>query len=440
MKKIIKILAFIVLGLSLHAQSAELEKEALELLSGNMVKQLNLYGYFENKYEVQLYLVHDDSEWQGICYYPSSNTKLMLEGGKVNNKLILNETDSISDNLGMWSIDLKDEVYSAKWMNISKSVDFTIYLRVLNKINKDLDFRINSAESYMGKFINEDYTLTMFNIGFDDKKANICNIKNHYYLKSSVKCLNASCNSFEILIDKNNKNKINKLECDNSTGKNLEVKISNRFKTKFTSTIQRNGLVNLIEKPFINKHYRIYFIYPDFKKKEIPDFIIKIDNIFDKIKIELEQKSNREFDTDNRLILFVNGWFDIEFISKDYFSGIFNIQKSYSDKVISIPIIYSFKTKEEIDLFKQFKSDFNAQFYISQYIKESIKNLIKENKIYRRGDLKPSDFKYTTLTQYGIVFSTEFSSIFGVDKIILPYTELKDKIRRKSILNKIMLK
>ena len=428
-----KVFVYILLLFSfgVGAQSISVQKEVNSLIKGTNTKKLNLYGYFDNKYEIHLYLIHNDSEWAGICYYPSSDTKINLEGGLVKNKLILNESDEDNDNLGMWQIDLNEPDYKAKWMNPSGSVSFDLVM----KANANSVKNTMTVDTYEGNIINSKYNIVIYNVDKNIKRANVINLDDARYLSNIVKCKNENCTDFDILMTDDKK--IKRLECHKSGNGNLQVDIYNQFITKFTTGLKKINSVKNGDISFMNKEFRYYISFPNIKNKKVS------------LSKEMEQYAksiadkmieNGTDDLENRLQLSANGWFDIDLVSKDIFSGILISQKSFDDKISARAINLSLKDGKDINIKDQFKSGFNYNFFINQFLKDRIGKMYKNKSVSKWYNLRPKDFKNITLCKAGIVYSTDFNSIIGSKKIIVPYDEIKDELNRKSILKKIMLK
>ena len=440
-KIIIYIIILLQISLNLKAQSTLLQNEVKSLFTKSIQNQntIELYGYFNECYEVQLYLVNCEEEWKGICYYPSSKTKIKLEGGIVNNNLILDELNDENEKIGMWLIEINNINYQANWMNISKNLKFTINLKKLTKTNKILESTNSLVNTYIGKISNNSYSITTYRNKEVVTKVDLVNIDKAIFIQNKINCTSPDCRLYTATIY-NNEN-IKKIEFKSDGNKKLSAKSINQFGTNFSSIFNKTGTIKLEEKTFINEHYRLNITYPYFKNNKIRStFNKEIEKIIDSLKYEMQILSAQESNLDNRLDLHIKGWFEIVYFSKDIFSAIFTIQKNYTDKIKSIPIIFSFKTGRKINLYKQFKSNFNTRFYFEQFLKEKSNILIKNSSILLRNHLNYKNFTNTTINSTGIVFSTDFNSIFGVHKIILPYNDIKNKIRKKSIFKKMLQK
>ena len=433
MIKNINILMFFIFSFASNAQNDEIQKEVIKLFPSSVsgIKIINLTGYKDGGIEIRLYLVNNNDEWKGICYYPSSQERIILEGGLVKGKLILDETDRQNETIGMWLIDLND--YKAKWRNIAGNKSFAIQFY---KQKEQLKAKTIIAQIYRGKILNDDFEIILSGDFNKRLNGNFININQKSYLKNNIQCDDPQCDTFTV--DFKN-NKIKKLICNIDRNKNIEATVISKTGTNFKSKLRKTNELKLAYKTYINNRYSLIISYPVFENKKLNNsFNKELNQIVDSLEEEMEKIFYDNYDYDNRLILQVNGWFDIDYYSNDIFSGNFIIQKSYSDKTKCLPVVLSLKTGKKIQIQKQFSSDFNFEFYSKQFLKEYIKNLHDYKSAMIRNYLKPENFKCVTINKSGIVFSTDFSSIFGIYKIILPYSEIQKDIKRRSILQKII--
>lgn len=431
---IITLLLFI--SFSSKAQSPILQKEVKSLFENKHIQTSEYYGYINDEIEFQFYLAYDKDEWKGIGYYPSSQTKIFFEGGMVKSNLILDEIDQKGDKVGMWSINMANNEYKAKWMNISGNNSLSLNLKKLNKTNKNLEKRFAQIGIYEGSIKKDNYSFTIYKYNNKILYANIVNNSKSKVIHNNINCIDNNCDSFEVTNFDNFE--LKKLKCFLSDNY-LNIKAKNELGTHFTSKLARIETLDFKDISYINNKFFLNISHPKFKDKNIyKTFLKELEKITDSLKIEMERINDEFNDVQNRFSIQSKGWFDVDYYSKDFFSGVFIIQKSYEQEVTSIPIIFSLKMGKKINIFDQFDSDFNAKFFFEQYLKDNIKKMPAYRSTLIRNYLNFKNFKNLTINNAGLVFSTDFNSIFGIYKIILPYSEFKNKLKRKSILKKIM--
>ena len=428
------ILTFLIFtGFELLAQEDKLSKEVLSLFSPAATSGIvRYYCYFDNKYEVQLYLANNDTEWKGICYYPTGNTKLYLQGEYDDEKLLLYETDSLNRPAGTWLLDVSAPAKTARWRNIDGSVTFTMPLYVAGEYQDNREYSNNNLSFYAGKIFGDEYVLTLYNSG--NPKSSLLNVTKHFYINNKTVCLDDNCDKFEILTK--DFDEIKKLYCRKNNDITMKIKITNYLGTISSAVFNLMESLKLENDSYINKDYRFNVNHPVFNDKKInTSFNTEIKQIVNGLKKEMDSIVLNKDDFDDRLNTFAEAWFDVDYYSTKLFSGKFFIQKSYDDDILIIPIIFNLKTRKKINIFEQFNSDFNFNFYVKQYINEYVKNLSGEKSKILKNYLTPKNFKYFTVNNAGIVISTGFNTIYGDYKIMIPFKEVENKIKKRSILH-----
>ena len=433
------IFLFVFFITNLSAQSDDVMDFVKKLFPKNKnISYIQLYGYLNNQFEIQFYLGYNESEWKGICYYPSSRTKIPVEGGIVRNKLILNELNSNGLNSGMWQIDLDEINIPAIWRNLDGSIEYTLNLKKLDEINKSIEYRVPVFSGYSSKVRDIDIFMNFCNTFNENISATLYNLNENVNILHSLECRNKSCDSFKIVIK--NKDKFDNFSLFNINKDIIDVNIEFLDKSLLSTKFIRNYEYLASEISYLTPKFGIYIAYPKFGDNTSFEVIQdEIKNIFEVLKTELQKYIGKNEPSDyNKLKYFVIGTFESGMINDNIYSGILTIQNNYNDNILTYPLIFDLQKKEKIDIFEQFDSDFNYKFFIKNYLRDKIRN----NQDYKTSILinylSPELFKNVSLSDHGILFSTDFNTIFGTQKIILPYSELKGTFKRKSILKKLI--
>ena len=433
----VNILIFIFCAvLKLPAQKGQSVSPSLPVNAGKQNTILQYEAFADNKYRIKLHLEREDSLWQGMCYYPSSNTKLYLQGDGKDNELLLFEKDSLGNASGVWLLNLNPENPTGKWRNINGTVEFTVSLMPAgNKKNHTGNTDIEIF-FYHGKIFNDKYILTLYS----DKtrpRASLLNASENIFITNKIKCADDDCNKF--VIKTNHYDKIKKLECSKNNAITLKAEVSNHFDGKSTSVFNLMEKLKMKNTAYINRDFMFNIFYPVFETQKInASFQKEIQRIADNLKFELDSVTKQKGDINNRLNTFAGAWFDVDYYSPELFSGKFFIQKSYNDKITVIPVIFNLQTGKKTNILEQFEPDFNFLFFARQYLNEHIKHMPEYKSSMLRNFLSPVNFKYFTVNDTGIVISTGFNTVFGDYKLIIPFDELKNNIKRRSILRKLI--
>lgn len=129
---------------------------------------------------------------------------------------------------------------------------------------------------------------------------------------------------------------------------------------------------------------------------------------------------------------------DIDWISQDWVSGIFRFTEPWSDVERSLAFTYDRKFNRVISIEELFEKDFDYKAYFADYISWKKKEMMSINTSNRfRGYMDLEYFSLWTLRPEGFCFTSEFNSVWGIRKIIIPYALLQDHIRKGGPLRKV---
>ena len=434
----------IILSLSLshlcssYGQSEQIIRDARALFDKPVnINSISLHGFFSDENEVQLHLAYDDDSYRGFCYYPSSDTRIIVEGGIVRNKLILYETDMNNIKIGMWKIDVDQTEHKAVWRDVLGKSSFNTVLRKMDLENSELVFSGPYCTAYDARIEGQEYRLRIYRIRGQKIRTTFMNYDKRYYYPLVSKCLDDNCNSFNISLESSGgKREI----IFNDTGdKTIKAKVKYKDGQNLEIIFQKTDHIKLHEVDYLGKLYRIHISYPLPDDYPATGFIQKeVAKILERLKKDMDNCVRHEDENESRLNYYANGWFDLGLISEDVFSGVFTIQSDCFDEVRTFPILINAKTGTRIKVTDQFRRNFNIRFYFSQYLKEQFRTIPEFNSSIFRGYLKPDSFRNMYLSDQGIIFATDFNTILGTQRIILPYSDIKDEIKRRSILRKVI--
>jgi len=397
---------------------------------------MDFIAFFEDIYKVQLHLQREDTLWKGTCVYPSSNTKFYLEGEETDGELLLFEKDSLDNPTGVWLLNIHSEQSTGIWRNNNGTATFKVRLLTPGDLK---DFENNSKEEvvfYKGKIYGDKYILTLYTAK-ELEISTLLNATKNFYIEEATKCIDEECNRFEIITVFYEP--LSKLECFKNNAITLKVEAFNAFNSKQVSIFNLMERLEMKDTAFINKDYMFNILYPVFEDKKINNsFNAEIRRIAAKMKNELDSITGDNFDSGDRLKNFAGAWFFVDYYSPRLFSGRFVIQKSYSGETIMIPVVLNLETGKKVNIFEQFKQDFNFVFFAKQYIREHFNDIQGYDASTVRNYLSPRDFKYFTVNNTGILISAGFNTLFGEYNMIIPFEDIKNKIKRRSILHKIV--
>jgi hypothetical protein len=423
---------------SLNGQSPDLINKSRALFADNKnINSIELYGFVNDENEVQLYLAYDDNDWKGYCYYPQSEAQIYIEGGIVRNNLILDEIGKDSMKIGMWMIGIDQIDHPAKWRDATGNVSFDLILRKLTESNKALDYRHCFCSIYEGTIDGHNYQLKSYINSGKNLRTTFMNYDRMFYYPSIPECLDKDCSQYKLVLD--SEEGIRNLVFSPENHKVINSRVNYKNGTSMDVKFSETGFIPFEEMTYMTNMFRIYISYPMIKNQSINDTIrrdVKI--ILDSLIREMEKCVQNMDELESRLSVSANGWFDLGLINDEIYSGVLAIQSDCSDNIRSYPMVYNLKTGQKIDFAAQFTEGFNIKFFFSQYLKEKIKKVPEFKTPVFKNHLKPESFQNIYVSDQGIVFATDFNTLLGSQRIVLPFTDLKGVIKRKSPLKKMI--
>lgn len=139
--------------------------------------------------------------------------------------------------------------------------------------------------------------------------------------------------------------------------------------------------------------------------------------------------------TKDRWVQSAEGWVEVDLFLENVISGTIYMQSSLDNHTDKIPFIYDLKTGQELTLNELFTEKGNGPDLLTQLIKEKV----------TEGDwgksesewVKKQDFKYCTLSEEGFCCRTEFNTIFGEKKVMVPYNTLLPFMKESGLIKAV---
>jgi len=188
----------------------------------------------------------------------------------------------------------------------------------------------------------------------------------------------------------------------------------------------------------ITENYQLIVEFPDIDNRVARKHIEQIsDKLYTTLENQLNALINMEDYPDNRLDHSAIAWFDIFYWDNNLISGKWTIQKSWNNDIESIQINYSIKKNKEIDIKKQFKKDFDLEFYLSHFIESEKKELPGYKNLLVRNRLQKASFDFINFDPEGIVLSTDFNTLFGAFEMKIPFDDVEQDLKKRTELRRI---
>ncbi len=142
--------------------------------------------------------------------------------------------------------------------------------------------------------------------------------------------------------------------------------------------------------------------------------------------------------TDNRSILRSYCWYEIDYLSDNFISGKVYYTNTWDDDFKGFSFNYDLTGNRSISLQGIFKRDFNYDEFIQKYIEKEVKNRPFYGDGFYENWIKEQKFEYFNIRKEGLVFSTNFSGVYGEQQIVIPFEALIPYLRDGDIFEEIV--
>jgi len=133
-----------------------------------------------------------------------------------------------------------------------------------------------------------------------------------------------------------------------------------------------------------------------------------------------------------------NASMDIDWINTDWVCGIFRFTEPWTDAERSLSFNFDRKLNRIVSIEELFDKEFDYKSYFAEYISWKKKEMMSINTSGRfKMYMDQEFFSPWTLRPEGFCFTSEWNSIYGIRKIIVPYALLQEHIRKTGPLRKL---
>lgn len=426
---------------ALHAQAGQDWKKNLEekLDSDSDPSFLHLVGYFDDLLYADMYLAFDSVDWVGEISFPDQDMFFDLEGLESKGKILFNEYDREGRHTGFWIIEKDMNRYLASWQNPERSMEFQTLLfdEFWNPdYRKDFHKKLSLYKGFLkGRPLQ-------FEISRQHARA----IKMEWFdlvdlsiEEASWECQDNFCSKFSIASSAI----LKKEDLQSISGEEMQDELIWNFRktsgeSELATFVQEDVRYTQL-KTEVSPEQWIIIEYPVLSRKNAKRLIESFTNdILTVLRTEFKEVNQEEETFDNRWKNFAHAWFEVHYWDENYLSGKWVIQRNWTEELWSVPINYSIVDNESISLLKQFKSDFDIEFFLDHFAQNGIKYLPEYRDLLVRNKLQKADFKHLNFCKEGLLLSSDFDTIFGSFQLMVPYDEIDQYLRKRSTLKKLL--
>lgn len=396
----------------------------------------SLNGTLDNKHRVDMIIGTDGQVCKGFYRMHTSGEIFFFEGVDKQNELKLVELTSENKASGFILGHYDGERFSGQWQNMDKTVSLTMELTFIPKSS------VQHIESCI-----QDGWYRLYTGKLDDKPVKLLIAKDNsaykiaYYVDSMM--------MVDIVPSKNKKSETIQPNFQLSSWGDKSILID-------TSDLNQSKIVMVNGKDFVLKAILKSSDGLNFDCYEYADYYSRLviqkpvssnkkfnkwmeskmidwmdDNISDLKKIKHDQIGTRD-----RWIQYAEGWVEIDLFTGDYISGTVYLQTSLKAGTKKISFIYDLRMGKELKLQDFFNKDFDSKDYFKHVLPAKKKEMTWKPVLKQWVDSQ--SFDYATLTDRGISFKTELSSIYGEKEILIPYREMYANLKFNSLIRELI--
>lgn len=373
-----------------------------------------LEGTLDGVYPLQMILGTDGHQCKGYYRSVTDQEIYYFEGTDENHKVFLTEFREDGRPMAFISGSYDGQRLFGQWMDKSKVNKMKIdlqYVSSFTELKQPCEF-LESAYYFEGKIFGSEYKMQLF---IHDATAK-------YFIKSDtyhhLDILPIIKNGKQLTFDTKLDDQVVSFTLDSIDDQTIQIsntKESTSWKADSQLTFTCNAKLD----------YAVGYKYmtPIKNDKNFDKWIT------DKIKQISKSSENLNKIKEKRWQYNVDVWVEILFIDKNFIGGWIYAHDSRNPAPSKEAFIYDIDSHDAIKIETFFKdiTKFHEVYnvYEGQYL--------SKQKSEKKDHFKATDFKYITLSNFGIAVSTNFNTVYGEGVFYIPYKEcgqyLKEKYR-----------
>ncbi|MEP7197866.1 MAG: hypothetical protein ABI851_15215 [Saprospiraceae bacterium] len=385
----------------------------------------NYYSGYDNLgNQYFLILGNNQTTEMGFLNVLNKKIKLQVEGPFKKLKFIV--TDSTGEIWGNMFGSKKDSLFTLNLISVNKKQAFDLSLK---QIKKNYPLPMDCPENLINSVYTDDSLNTYLNIQlFEDGKvhAYFISIKDSLTLFLNGHCEDPQCEKIQFLATSLTNWQKEKFQLTRTDEIKLQFKkfpYSNKEKLNKVSKYEftcKNFLKNqqVVQARYLNINNRAY-------QRWIQEFAINwINSTLSKVNTALDSSVNAKLN------------FDVCFATNQLISGNFFWNEPGYRLNINYPFNFNLRSGEIIQLSDIFDKNADYKSFLRNYIDSSKQILSKKLQPAVRNFILNDQFNYWTILPTGLCFTSEFHSIYGTYRLLVPFRKLEPMLKRNSILKK----
>ncbi len=357
------------------------------------------HGVLDGHMPVRISLNLDQDEASGYIEYGANKDRYELLGAIMEDQMDIYQYDDYSKIMGKITGDLSDARHNWTWSNEAGSS-----IKSLQPTNSSDNYVVLYESSKDDLFLRPNTRSIIGGDEVDDLKW------------ASYNCDHRDCEVIDPMHNQDDKFQWDGLET-------VAIDFNNQEYT-------RAHTLNYVSESYHDSKVTYSFYYPVLQNEKFDNWI---NQQVATCKTNYQSYRDKAIEASDQQS-FV-GDFYISALGDRIMSGYLNWSCNATASVETIPFIYDIDKSKFYEIDDLLRSDFDYAFFLEQYLKKEKNQSLKAEDQIIRSALKRNHFKHYVLTHQGIVFFTEFNTLFGRRSILVPYQEIQGFVDNKNINN-----
>lgn len=442
-KKIVSVfgLIFFLLGscFCLKAQKTATEKTVYSFFSKpKKIQWLEHYkGHIDGVNDIAITLAYDGKSCKGLMVYSKSRERLRLDGVLKGNEIKLLEVDKSGAITGQFEGYIEGKNIHLSWSNINNTFGSEVFLTQIQKEERPSTNSGNDTwlRNYKGVILGSKVDLFLQKDG-----QNV--LKGIAYFEDENKSYNLLGEVFDFdnvnIAVKDDKNNLKgKLEGIFKEGNNISANFFNAEGDRTPTLLICEGILQ-IDRIAYADYVTTYDI--TFPKPLNIGFNRWMENLTSQWVKDCQKHSfevrkvNSNPKPELRSSVRAHAWSEVDFFDRKMISGFMTFENTWTKGLKGKSFNFDFKKDKEIILEDLFREGFDCSAIIAKHITEEIDQHALYHDYEFRKWLSKQDFPYFLIHKDGLAFCTSFDSIYGRQKVKIPYEKLKPYFKENNVL------
>jgi len=425
-------LAFLVYSILSFSQNSVVEQNLRQAFDQPArVKWVRHYkGRIDDFNDIAVVLAFDGYFCKGQLLYLRSKEVFHLEGTLKGQLFQLKEIDSAGNESGFLAGTISGKAVEASWRNIDNSVGSQI---LMTETQSTDDFPVHCGDDkwvkiYAAKDGSSSIEMILQKGANNNLRGMIFTEGLSFKLKGEID----SQNHFLLDLKKGTGEVAGNLKGDFGNHRNFKASVSNEnSEKKFTFKLKEQLSVACVEYADYTTNFDLTYpkaknvAFNNWMKSATEWWVNACRNFAGKVKSGSPDPHSRASER-------AFGWCDLEFYSPNLISGFLNFSATWKPSFKGISFNFDLKNGREITWTDLFKEHFDRSFFINKVVKTAFKNHPLFSDTGFKKWIEQAEFSFFTIRKEGIVFSTDYNSLYGRQSLTVPFEELKPYLKSNS--------